>query len=134
MPQSPGFNLPLSLPRRLLGDLLHFAKQIPSIPVQRRINIQRLVEARDFAVPRPSWCAIFTKAYSLVSQAWPSLRRCYLSFPTPHLYQHPTSVASVAIERPFALRNPCSSRTLPIARRAPSPTSTVSCISTKRRR
>src|SRR5579872_4815033 len=101
MPQTAGFNLPLSLPRRFLGDLLHFAKQIPSIPVQRRINVLRLREARDAALPRPSWCAIFTKAYSLVSHAWPALRRCYLSFPTPHLYQHPSSVASIAVERPF---------------------------------
>jgi hypothetical protein len=101
MPQPVGFNLPLSLPRRFLGDLLHFAKQIPSIPVQRRINVYRLLDARAYADPRPNWCAIFTKAYAFVSQAWPQLRRCYLSFPTPHLYQHPSSVASIAIERPF---------------------------------
>jgi hypothetical protein len=101
MPQSAGFNLPLSLPRRFLGDLLHFAKQIPSIPVQRRLNVRRLVEARAVAYPRPSWCALFTKAYAIVNQSTPQLRRCYLSFPTPHLYQHPTSVASIAIGRPF---------------------------------
>lgn len=101
MPQPVGLNLPLSLPRRFIGDFLHFAKQIPSIPVQRCINVSRLVEARECAVRRPSWCAIFTKAYGFVSQAWPQLRRSYITFPTPHLYQHPTSVASVAIERPF---------------------------------
>jgi hypothetical protein len=101
MPQPAGFNLPLSLPRRFLGDLLHFAKQIPSIPVQRRVNVSRLRDARGYASPRPSWCAIFTKAFAIVSQAWPQLRRCYVSFPTPHLYQHPASVASIAIERPF---------------------------------
>ena len=44
---------------------------------------------------------LFTKAYAIVNQATPQLRRCYLSFPTPHLYQHPTSVASIAIGRPF---------------------------------
>jgi hypothetical protein len=101
MPQTAGFNLPLSLPRRFLGDLLHFAKQIPTIPVQRRLNIGRLVEAREIAHPRPSWCALFTKAYALVNQSSPQLRRCYLSFPTAHLYQHPTSVASIAVGRPY---------------------------------
>jgi hypothetical protein len=101
MPQPAGFNLPLSLPRRFVGDLLHFAKQIPSIPVQRRMNVRNLVEARALAQPRPSWCAIFTKAFGFVSQAWPQLRRCFLSFPTPHLYQHPAAVASIAIERRF---------------------------------
>jgi hypothetical protein len=101
MPQLAGFNLPLSPPRRFIGDMLHFAKQIPTVPVQRRINVQRVAAARDFASVRPSWCAIFTKAYGIVTKAWPQLRRSYLSFPTPHLYQHPTSVASIAIERPF---------------------------------
>ena len=101
MPQPAGFTLPLSPPRRFLGDLLHFARQIPSVPVQRRLNVRRVAEARAPAVPRPSWCAVFTKAYALVARAWPPLRRSYLSFPTPHLYEHPTSVASVAVERPF---------------------------------
>ena len=40
MPQLAGFNLPLSLPRRFIGDMLHFAKQIPTVPVQRRINVR----------------------------------------------------------------------------------------------
>jgi hypothetical protein len=101
MPQQAGFNIALSPPRRFLGDLLHFARQIPSVPVQRRLNVRRVAEARGQAVPRPSWCAIFTKAYGFVTRAWPQLRRCYLSFPTPHLYQHPSSVASIAVERPY---------------------------------
>ncbi|HYT89454.1 MAG TPA: hypothetical protein VEL76_12175 [Gemmataceae bacterium] len=94
-----GRNLPLSLPRRLIGDMMHFAQQVPSVPVQRRMNIAPLVAARREAVPRPSWCALFTKAYALVAAARPELRRAYLSFPWPHLYEHPSSVASIAIER-----------------------------------
>jgi hypothetical protein len=35
----------------------------------------------------------------MVSAARPQLRRAYLSFPWPHLYEHPVSVASVAVER-----------------------------------
>jgi hypothetical protein len=94
-----GRRLPLSLPRRIIGDLLHFARQVPSVPVQRRMNLAPLVAARDQAVPRPSWCALFTKAYALVAANRPGLRRAYLSFPWPHLYEHPCSIASVAIER-----------------------------------
>src|SRR5438067_1553569 len=101
MPQPAGFNLPLSPPRRFLGDMLHFAKQVPSVPVQRRLNVGRVAEARGRAAPRPSWCAIFTKAYGIVARDWPPLRRSYLSFPTPHLYQHPSTVATVAVERPY---------------------------------
>src|SRR5947209_16867511 len=94
-----GRKLPLSLPRRLIGDLMHFAQQIPSVPVQRRMNIAPLLAARRQAEPRPSWCSLFTKAYAMVAQRRPPLRRAYLSFPWPHLYEHPVSIASIAVER-----------------------------------
>ncbi len=99
MSQPKGRNLVLSLPRRFICDLLHFARRVPSVPVQRRMNLAAVVEARAAAAPRPSWATLFTKAYGFVCAARPELRRCYLSFPRPHLYEHPTSVASVAVER-----------------------------------
>ena len=37
---------------------------------------------------RPSWCAIFTKAYAIVAARRAQRRRAYLSFPRPHLYEH----------------------------------------------
>lgn len=94
-----GRKLPLSLGRRLIGDLMYFAQKIPSVPVQRRMNIAPLVQARSQAESRPSWCALFTKAYAMVAQRRPQLRRAYLSFPRPHLYEHPVSIASIALER-----------------------------------
>ncbi len=94
-----GRRLGLSLPRRFVCDLLHFARKVPTVPVQRRMNIAPLMAARQQADPRPSWCALFTKAYAMVAAARPELRRAYLSFPWPHLYEHSISVASVAIER-----------------------------------
>ncbi len=96
-----GFNIPLSLPRRFICDILHFSHNVPSIPVQRRMHLADLIAARAAANPRPSWCSLFTKAYALVTDANPLLRRAYLSFPWPHLYQHPTNVATIAIERRF---------------------------------
>jgi hypothetical protein len=99
MSQPAGVNIPLSLPRRQICDYLHFARQIPSVPVQRRMHLGELVAVRNSAEPRPSWCAIFTKAYAFISAAYPQLRRAYLSFPWPHLYEHPINVASVAVER-----------------------------------
>jgi hypothetical protein len=94
-----GRTLPLSLPRRLIIDLMHFAAQVPSVPVQRRMNLASLAAARLHAKPRPGWCALFIKAYARVAEKWPQLRQAYLDFPWPHLYEHPVSVASVAIER-----------------------------------
>jgi len=99
MPEPYGRRLPLSLPRRWVGDFLHFAQKVPTIPVQRRMNIAPLVAARNQAVPRPSWCALFTKAYAMVAARHPELRRTYLNFLRPCLYEHPVSVASIAVER-----------------------------------
>jgi hypothetical protein len=101
MPKPAGFNLPLSRPRRLICDYLHFARQIPSVPVERRMRLPEVVAARASAGSRPSWCSIFTKAYGFVTAAYPQLRRAYMGFPWPHLYEHPINVASVAIERRF---------------------------------
>jgi hypothetical protein len=81
--------------------MLHFAHYVPSVPVQRRMQLADLVAARSSAEHRPSWCGIFTKAYAIVTDANPILRRAYLSFPWPHLYEHPTNIATIAIERRF---------------------------------
>jgi hypothetical protein len=99
MGETYGRRLSLSLPRRWIGDFLHFAQKVPTVPVQRRMNIAPLVTARDQAMPRPSWCALFTKAYAMVAAARPELRRAYLTFPWVHLYEHPINVVSIAIER-----------------------------------
>lgn len=101
MSQPVGRSLPLSLPRRFIGDLVHFARQVPSVPVERRMDLAAVVAARRAARPRPSWCALFTKAYASVVAARPELRRAYLAFPSPHLYEHPVGIASVAVERRF---------------------------------
>jgi hypothetical protein len=96
---SRGRWLPLSRTRRLVGDLLHFAHQIPTIPVQKHMGLGRLVLARTRLEARPSWVALFVKAYGLVCMEMPALRRAYLRFPWPHLYEHPETICSVAVER-----------------------------------
>jgi pyruvate/2-oxoglutarate dehydrogenase complex dihydrolipoamide acyltransferase (E2) component len=101
MPHEIGTTIPLSLPRRLVGDLLHFAQRIPSVTVQRVMNLSPLCEARSRATPRISWSMLFVKGYARVAAQFPQLRRAYLPFPTARLYEHPFSIASVAIEREF---------------------------------
>jgi hypothetical protein len=99
MAAEPGRCLPLSLPRRLMADLLYFSRQAPLIPMERCMHLGKLVAARLRLRPRPAWCAIFTKAYACVAARRPELRRAYLSCPWPHLYEHPHNVAAVAVER-----------------------------------
>jgi hypothetical protein len=94
-----GRTLPLSPPRRFICDLLRHARRVPTVPVERRMNIAAAAAARAAALRRPSWCTVFTKAYALVAAARPELRRSYIPFPWPRLYEHPHSVASIAIER-----------------------------------
>jgi hypothetical protein len=101
-----GRSIELSLPRRIMGDLLAFAKAIPTVPVQRRMNVARVVAARARLAPHaPGWVALFTKAYAITCLRCPPLRRAYLSFPRPHLYEHPFSIASIAVEREYEGEN-----------------------------
>ena len=95
------FSLPLSTQRRLVNDLVHFAHRIPTVPVQRLIDVGKVADLRLQAARRVSWAAVFTKAYALVSEQFPCLRRAYLEYPRPRLYQHPCPIASVAVEREF---------------------------------
>jgi hypothetical protein len=101
MQEPKGHYLPLAGPRRFIGDLVHFAHRIPSAPVSRTIDLGALGEPRKRHDARPSWASIFMKAYALVGAAHPPLRRSYLEFPWPRLYEHPWMNCALAIERSY---------------------------------
>jgi len=61
----------LSVPRRIVIDLLYFASGIPTVPVQKRMSLGALVAARAACRERPRWTAIFTKAYALMAREFP---------------------------------------------------------------
>lgn len=103
-----GRKIALSVPRRIMCDLLAFAKGIPTVPVQRQMNVASVAAARArpaLAPDPPGWCAIFTKAYAITALRFPELRRAYLSFPRPYLYEHRFSIASIAVERQYEGEN-----------------------------
>jgi len=93
-----GRTIPLSVPRRIITDLMRFAADVPSVPVQRRMNLAAVIAARQQSPKRCSWSAIFAKAYAMVAQEYPELRRTYFGFPRQRLFEYPHSVASIAIE------------------------------------
>jgi len=95
-----GRKVALSLPRRLASDLVRCARSVPLMRVERRLSLGTVAEARADALGRPGWCAVFIKAFALVASGRPELRRAYIPYPIPHLYEHPTSIASVAVLRP----------------------------------
>ena len=96
-----GRSIPLSRGRKLICDLLRIAQKIPTVPVQKCMNLRDLLHARQQHPQRPSWAAIFIKAYALVAVEFPELRRAYIKIPWHRLYEYPKSVANVALERDF---------------------------------
>ncbi|MCI0681536.1 MAG: 2-oxo acid dehydrogenase subunit E2 [Gemmataceae bacterium] len=101
-----GRRISLSRPRRFLVDLLHFAAQVPTVPVQRRMALAEVAAARNRIADRPCWPALFLKAYSRVADELPPLRRAYVGLPWPHLREYPKSIGSVAVEREYQ-NEPC---------------------------
>lgn len=91
----------LSVQRRMMIDLLYFARALPTVPVQKRMSIARLVEARARCKERPRWLSLFAKGYALVADEFPQLRRAYVKLPWPQLYEYPTSRANIIIERDY---------------------------------
>lgn len=94
-----GRALKLSAPRRLVGDLMRFSMRVPRVTVQRQMCLAPLQQARMAQQSRSSWTVLFLKGYALLARETPDLRRAYVKFPRPQLYEFPVSVASVAHER-----------------------------------
>jgi hypothetical protein len=110
-----GRRIRLSIQRRMVIDFLYFARAVPTVPVQKQLSIADLVAARAACRDRPRWTAMFVKAFALVAEEVPQLRRAYVKLPWPALYEYPTSKASIMIERdyhgepalcPFSVKDP----------------------------
>src|SRR3954447_8160931 len=89
----------ISLPRRLITDLMHASMRVPFVSLTRRLNVRELSEARAMTARPVGWAAIFVKAFSLVAKEQPVLRTLYVKWPAPAFYELPRSVAMVAIAR-----------------------------------
>ena len=96
-----GRRMRLPRSRRFIDDFLSFSIRVPSQSLARQCNLAPLVEARANATVRISWPVLFMKAFSLVADKHPGLRRVYMRWPWPHLYEHPHSIGRIAIAREF---------------------------------
>jgi hypothetical protein len=96
-----GQSIPLSRPRRIVADHCHFARKTPLGVIKCKINIKRAIDARSKAMSRPSWTALFIKAFALVAKDTPAFRQAYVKLPWPQLYEYPMSIASLVVERPY---------------------------------
>src|SRR5688572_3304627 len=92
--------VPLSPARKMVLEILHQTRGVPSLPLAKRMQLGRLAAARRGT--GISWPAVFVRAYALLAAEQPGLRRAYVRWPWPHLYEHPQSVCAVIVERDLA--------------------------------
>jgi hypothetical protein len=92
----------LSSDRALPCDILYFARKIPMARVEISLDLLKVAEQRSAVQPRISWSALFLKAFGLVAERQPCLRQSYMAWPIPHVYQHQSNVAMVAVHRELA--------------------------------
>jgi hypothetical protein len=88
----------LSPARKMVMEVLHHGRKVPTLPLSKEVRVSSLIEARK-AGAFVSWSAIFMKAYGLVALQHPELRRAYIPYPWPHLYEHPCSECALLLER-----------------------------------
>ena len=89
----------LSLGRRILCDFLRLCNKGQTAGAERLMQLQDVVAARSAVVPRPSWCAIMTKAFALAARNHPEIRSAYFSFPWGHIGEYASQVATVFVDR-----------------------------------
>lgn len=92
--------LGLSPARQMVLEILHHGRQVPALPLSKLMRVGKLSDVRE-AGAFASWIAIFMKGYGLVAQRHPELRRAYIPFPWPHLYEHPVSECALLLERDY---------------------------------
>jgi len=91
--------VPLSPYRKNVIELMRLSRTVPLVTADRRMHLAPLAEARQACATRPSWSALFAKAFAIVSARRPELRRAYMSYPWPHLHQAPRTIAAIVVER-----------------------------------
>jgi hypothetical protein len=100
-----GRRVRLSPAKRMVYEIMHHTRDVPCLPVSKRFHIAAVVEARRALAAAPSWTALFMKAYALVAQDQPDLRRAFIRWPIKHLYEHPCSEAAILVERQWQGEN-----------------------------
>lgn len=81
-------------------DLVALSRTIPIAALEHRLYLKPVIAAREAAPkPQPSWVALFLKAFALTSRSRPCLRQAHFNFPWPRLYEHPSTVAAITVER-----------------------------------
>jgi hypothetical protein len=101
----------------MITDVMRYAIEVPGVPIERMMELGAVISARNAVPYRPAWAGIFAKACALTARDYPELRRTYVKWPWPHLYEYPHSIATITINReyngepcvvPLLIRDPAS--------------------------
>jgi hypothetical protein len=88
--------------RRLIADLMWACRGVPLVTFQRRMNLAALRQARAGLTRPPSWTVLLVRGFAMLAAERPELRRLYVPFPRPRIYEHRECVVRVAVERVVA--------------------------------
>lgn len=94
-----GRNVPLSLPRKWMADVMHLASGVPTVAVERTLRVRAVADARKRTQLAIGWGTLVVKAMATVSMRIPEMRWAYMPYPWPHFYEAPYSVALIVVER-----------------------------------
>lgn len=78
---------------------MRYAITVPGVPTERTMDLGAVIAARNAVPYRPAWAGIFAKACALTAREHPALRRTYVKWPWPHLYEYEDSIATITINR-----------------------------------
>ncbi|WP_144973939.1 2-oxo acid dehydrogenase subunit E2 [Bremerella volcania] len=85
--------------RALVTDLMWLHRTMPTVSQVKTFDLSELRTVRKACPRRISWAIAFLRAYALTALEFPSLRRTYLTWPWPHLYEHPQTVGNLVVSR-----------------------------------
>lgn len=85
--------------RAMVLDVIHRANKVPSFPVERRVDVASIDDARRSTNVRISWTAVFCRAYGLASREHAPLRQMWMTWPWPRIYQSQQCVIAIAVNR-----------------------------------
>lgn len=92
--------------RATVCDILRYDRYVPTCAHDRIFSVESVAAARKAANAmdggkRISWPAVWMKAYAINAQSFSRLSQTWMSWPTPHLYQHHETVGTLVVHRRF---------------------------------
>ncbi len=82
-----------------MADYMWAASAVARTDIIRPVALRELIAVRRQFREPPSWTAIFAKAFATVAAEIPELRRVYIKYPWPYLYEYAESTVNIALER-----------------------------------